>query len=102
MSRGLFYWAVHLHLHLERSDSRTGREGEVRDLSEALVVAEKVVLSDLELEVEHVEVLALDAADIAFAEDTRAERPVDILECGIVEVLERKRKRVRIHDPGWI
>lgn len=64
----------------------------MRDLREALVVAEEVVLGDLELEVEHVEILALDAADIAFAEDTRAERPVHVLECGIVEVLGRKKE----------
>jgi hypothetical protein len=39
---------------------------------EALVVAEDIVLSDLELEIEDIKILALDATDIALAKDTGA------------------------------
>ena len=52
------------------------------------VVGEEVGLGEAELVVEDVEELALDAADVALAKDPGAERPVDVLERGVVEVLQ--------------
>jgi hypothetical protein len=40
-----------------------------------------------ELERQHLEELALDAGNVAFAEDAGAECPVGVLEGGVVEVL---------------
>lgn len=52
------------------------------------VVREDVLFGDSEFEVEHVEELAFYPADVPLAEDARAERPVHILQCGIVGVLD--------------
>lgn len=54
---------------------------------EAVVVAEDIILGYAELEVEDIEELALDAANVPLAKDTRAHGPVDILEGGVVQVL---------------
>lgn len=54
---------------------------------ECVVVAENIVFGDGELKVEDVEKLALDAADIALAKHARTERPVDVFESGVIEVL---------------
>lgn len=43
------------------------------------MVAEEICLCDAELEVEDVEILALDATNVAFAKDACTERPVDVL-----------------------
>lgn len=48
-------------------------------IDEALVVAEDIGLCDAEFKVENVEILAFDATDVAFAKDTGAQGPVDIL-----------------------
>lgn len=63
---------------------RVVRAGEGED---GVVVGEDVGLGDGELEVEDVEELTLDPADVALAKDPRAECPVDILEGGVVQVL---------------
>lgn len=55
------------------------------------VMREDVALCDGEVEVEHIEELALDAADVPFAEDTSAERPVHVFECGVIQVLQWMR-----------
>ena len=54
---------------------------------EGVVVREEVGFGDAELEVEAVEELTLDAADVALAEDPRAQRPVNVLKRGIVRGL---------------
>ena len=54
------------------------------DVGEPLVMGEQIVFCDLELEVEDVEVLALDAADVALAKDACAECPVDVLQCRVI------------------
>ena len=55
---------------------------------EGVVVREEVGFGDAELEVEDVEELTLDAPDIPLAEDPGAERPVDVLQCRVVQVLQ--------------
>ena len=52
---------------------------------------------DAELEVEDLEELALDARDVATAEDARAEGPVGVLERGVVEVLAREDECTEEH-----
>ena len=52
-----------------------------------VVVGEEIGLGDGELEVENVEELTLDAADITLAKDSCTERPVDVLEGGVVKIL---------------
>lgn len=49
------------------------------DGRETRVVLHNGVFSDSKLEVEHIEELALDAANIPFSKDTRAECPMDVL-----------------------
>ena len=66
------------------------RVGGARRGEEGVVVGEEVRLGDGELEVEDVEELTLDATDIPLAEDHGAERPMDVLQCGIVQVLQSK------------
>ena len=60
----------------------------MREGHERVVVGEDVCLVDGEFKVEHVEELTLVAANITLAEDPGAERPVDVLQCGIVQVLQ--------------
>ena len=55
---------------------------------ECVVVCEEIRFGDAELKVEDVEELALDAANVTLAEDPGAERPVDVLECRVVQVLQ--------------
>ena len=52
------------------------------------VVGKDILLGDAEFEIEDVEELALYPADVALAEDPGAERPVDVLEGGVVQVLK--------------
>ena len=52
-----------------------------------VVVGEEIGLGDGELEVENVEELTLDAADVTLAKYSCAERPVDVLESGVVKIL---------------
>lgn len=54
------------------------------------VVEEKVALLNAKFEVEDVEELALDAADITSTEDTSTERPVDVLQTRVVQILQRQ------------
>ena len=69
---------------LPDSEARVLRAGKGED---GVVVCKEIGFGDGEFEVEDVEELTLDAADVALAEDPRAERPVDVLEGGVVEVL---------------
>ena len=62
----------------------------LREGDDSVVVREEIGLSESELVVEDVEELALYPADIPLAEDTSAESPVYVLECGVIEVLERE------------
>ena len=59
---------------------------------EGVVVREEVGFGDGELEVEDVQELALDTTDVALAEDPGAERPVDVLQRGVVKVLQREAR----------
>jgi hypothetical protein len=65
------------------------RWGEMGCGCKPLVVAQDVIFRDPEFKVEDIEVFALDAANVALAEDACAHRPVDVLECGIVKILGR-------------
>lgn len=56
---------------------------------------EDVCFRDTELEVEDIEEFTLDAADVALAEDTRADSPVDVLQRRIVQVLNTNHMLVR-------
>lgn len=58
---------------------------------ESVMMTQNVIFDNPKLEVEHVKELSLDAADVTFSEDPCAERPVDVLECGVVEVLQRRK-----------
>ena len=49
---------------------------------------EDILLGDAEFEVEDVEELALYPADVALAEDARAQRPMHVLQCRVVGVLD--------------
>lgn len=51
----------------------------VHEREDGVVVREQVALVEGELVVENIEELALDAPDVALAEDTGAQRPVDVL-----------------------
>ena len=55
---------------------------------DGVVVREEVGLGEAELVVEDVEELALDPPDVPLAEDSGAERPVDVLEGGVIQVLQ--------------
>lgn len=67
---------------------------------------EDILLGDAEFEVEDVEELALYPADVALAEDARAQCPMHVLQCRVVGVLDevmmistdrlQKRKRKNI------
>jgi hypothetical protein len=61
------------------------------------VMTQDVTLEDAEFKIEDVEEFPLNAADIPLAEDTRAERPVDVLKCGVVKVLARKHNCAKEH-----
>jgi len=49
------------------------------DSHQTLMVAQKVVLGNVEFEIKDIEELALDTTDITFAENTGTECPVDVL-----------------------
>jgi len=51
------------------------------------VVTQEVVFGNAELEVENIKEFTLNAADIPFSEYASAERPVDVLECGVIKIL---------------
>lgn len=54
------------------------------DFREATMVDQQIVFRDLQLKVENVEVFPFNATNVPLAENTCAECPMDILECGIV------------------
>ena len=56
-------------------------------------MAQDVTLEDAEFKIKDVEEFPLDAADIPLAEDTCAERPVDVLKCGVIKVLRCGEKK---------
>ena len=66
--------------------------GGAGEREEGVVVREEVGLGDGQLEVEAVEELTLDAANVALAEDSRAERSMDVLEGGVIQVLQEDDK----------
>lgn len=74
-----------------------GRLGERDD---GVVVGEDVGFGEAELVVEDVEELALDAAHVPLAKDTGAERPVDVLQGGVVTVLEERRLEMKTYLVG--
>ena len=53
-----------------------------------VVVCHDVGLADAQLEIEHVQEFALDPADITFAKDSCAHRPVHVLKRGVIQVLK--------------
>jgi hypothetical protein len=50
-------------------------------------MAQDIIFCDSELEVENIEIFSFDTTNVSLAEDACAHRPVDILQCGIVEIL---------------
>lgn len=65
-----------------------GVGGRIHGVDETLVVTEDVRLGNAELEVKDIEVLSLNATHIPLAKDTGTKRPVDVLKCGVVEILK--------------
>jgi len=65
--------------------------GGCEERHDRVVVRHDVVLTDAQLEIEDVQELALDPADIALAENSRAHSPVHVLKRGVIEIL-RSRK----------
>ena len=61
--------------------------GGAGDGEEGVVVRKEIGLRNGEFPVEDVEELTLDVADVALAEDPRAQRPVNVLKRGIVRGL---------------
>ena len=59
------------------------------------MVTEKVVLCDAKFKVKNIKELAFDATNVAFAKDTGAECPVNVLECRIVQILGGADKRTQ-------
>jgi len=53
------------------------------------VVAENVIFGDRELKVKDVQELAFNAAAITLAEHASTQRPVNVFESGIIEILAR-------------
>ena len=64
--------------------------GGAGDGEEGVVVCEEIGLRNGEFPVEDVEELTLDTADVALPENASAERPVDVLERGVVGVLREE------------
>ena len=64
--------------------------GGAGDGEEGVVVRKEIGLRNGELPVEDVEELTLDTADVALPENASAERPVDVLERGVVGVLREE------------
>jgi hypothetical protein len=52
-----------------------------------VVVRHDVVFADAQLEIEYVQELALDPANVALAKDTCAHSPVHVLKRGVIEIL---------------
>lgn len=61
----------------------------LRERHDCGVVRKDVRFIEAELEVEYVKELALYPANVTLSENTGAESPVDILESGVIGVLER-------------
>ena len=59
-----------------------------REREKRVMVCEEIGFGDGEFEVKDIEELAFYPADVALAEDPGAERPVDVLEGGVVQVLK--------------
>lgn len=57
-----------------------------RDGGKAVVMREDVVLGNAELEIKDIQKLALDAPNVALAKNAGADRPVDVLQRGVIEV----------------
>ena len=53
------------------------------------MVRKYVTLADAELEIEDIEKLSLDPSYIAFAENACADRPMDVLQSRIIQILYR-------------
>ena len=64
--------------------------GGAGDGEEGVVVRKEIGLRNGEFPVEDVEELTLDTADVALPENASAERPVDVLERGVVGVLREE------------
>lgn len=56
------------------------------------MVAENVIFGDRQFKVKDVQELAFNAAAITLAEHAGAERPVNVFESGIIEILEKRRR----------
>jgi len=61
--------------------------GGCEERHDRVVVLHDVVFADAQLEIEDVQKLALDPADIALAEDSRAHGPVHVLKRRVIEIL---------------
>lgn len=65
---------------------RSARGGE-RYGGKRMVVTQEIVLRNPELKIEHIEKLAFDPTDIAFPKHTRANRPMDVFERRVIQIL---------------
>lgn len=66
------------------------RVGLDRHCGDTIVMAQNVSFEDPKLEVEYIEKLSFDAANIPLAEDPCAKRPVDVLKRRVIEILAGK------------
>jgi len=62
---------------------------------QTLMVAEDVGFCNAKLKVEDIEVFTFDATNVTFAENASTERPVHILESGIIQVLTKGNERLK-------
>ena len=75
-----------------------GAAGESRrrhSVQKTLVVAKNVGFCNAKLKVEDIEVFTLYAANVTFAKNTSAKCPMDILECGIIQILQERYERLK-------
>lgn len=70
-----------LHRRIESDDGR--------------VVACNVFLVDDQIPIKDIQELALDPTDITFSKDTGCNRPVDVLESGIIRKLDQRIRMIR-------
>ena len=79
-------------LSVMRTNVKTRRRADERH--DRVVVGEQIGLVHAEFVIEDVEELALDAADVALAEDAGAQCPMDVLQRRIVAILFKGKNEV--------
>lgn len=89
-SRRMWWCSGSRCMRVEKLDS-VGAAGEGRgrhSVQKTLMVAENVGFCNAKLKVEDIKVFTLNATNVTFAKNTSAKCPMDILECGIIQILQ--------------